>query len=106
MMEIFCHTYSYMPMIGFNRNGKSSNAHLDFIRKETGKVKSQVQRTDMYRQLRPIRVFRQLRSASEELCASKSSPFVIDETPNPKRKKKKFTRNPGIICENSNTGDP
>lgn len=42
MMEIFCHTYSYMPMIGFNMNGKSSNAHLDFIRKETGKVNGYV----------------------------------------------------------------
>lgn len=43
-------------MMGFNMNGKSANARLDFIRKETDKVKGQVQRTDMYRQLRPIQL--------------------------------------------------
>lgn len=71
MITIFCHTYSYMPIIGFNINDKSSSARLDFIRKEMGKVKSQVQRTDMYRQLRPIQLEAPA-SASEEPCASKS----------------------------------
>lgn len=56
MIKIFCDIYSYMPMIRFNINDKSCSARLDLIRKEIGKVKSQMQRTDMYWQLRPIQL--------------------------------------------------
>lgn len=94
-------------MIGFNMNGKSSNARLDFIRKETGKVKSQVQITDMYVPAAPPNtiggVFSHLRVRRKN-SVRQSHSLVIDEIPNPKNEK--ITRNPGIICENSKTVDP
>lgn len=80
-------------MVGFNMNGKSSDARLDFIRKETGKVKSQVQRTDMYRQLRPIQLeacFGTCESVGRTLCVKVIHSLVIVETPN--LKKEKITR--------------
>lgn len=77
-------------MIGFNMNGKSSNARLDFIRKETGKVKSRVQITDMYVPAappNPIRgVFPHLQVRRKN-SVRQSHSLVIDEIPNPKKLK-------------------